>query len=425
MKESVETNRTKVLAILPAFIPSTHIDVITPLLDLHKVGLIEARISLEINVSIKDVKWCDVAVLCRNTEPLAAKWFWPLLEFDKPYIYDIDDNLLELKGDSPLVEYHNEPSQQKMLTEYIRLASLVRVYSAPMYDRVKELNENVIKVVAPVDFRLISPKERSPKTDIVKIVYATSRPDDYLADIFIPALKRIVQEYEDRVKIYFLGYSPPEFKETPNVVRESLVFNYEQYLRGFSRAGYDIGLAPLYNDIFHRSKTNNKFREYGACRIAGIYSDVDVYASCVVNNKTGLLVDNDPEAWYQGIASLIENHELRLSIQKDAYKFVQQNYSQSAFADLWYKQIVQMKHSRREKDYREIYQLTYYQGKKYWFLYNHWKWLSKRVENNIRDIGKFGISFVMAKVANYIRTQWTFFRIQLRLVGNRFRLFKD
>ena len=99
----------------------------------------------------------------------------------------------------------------------------------------------------------------------------------------------------------------------PNVRHHGLIYGYDRYLRRFSRAGYDIGLAPLPDDVFHRSKSNNKFREYGASRVAGIYSHNDAYSNCVEHEVSGLLVSNDAGHWYDALERLIEDEALRLA----------------------------------------------------------------------------------------------------------------
>ena len=140
--------RIRVLAILPALIPSTIIDVVTPLIDLNKSRQVAAKITVETFVRKQDIEWCDIVVLCRNIHPNTAGWFNHVLKLGKPYIYDIDDNFFDIPADTPLGKYHREPSRIKMLKEYIRLANLVRVYSMPMYDRTQKLNRNTIKVTA-------------------------------------------------------------------------------------------------------------------------------------------------------------------------------------------------------------------------------------------------------------------------------------
>lgn len=331
----------KVLAILPGIIPSTIIDVITPLTDLHKIGAIDTRIIVENFVKKKDIHWCDIIVLCRNICPDTAWWFLYALELSLPYIYDIDDNFFEIPKGNPLATYYRESSRQAMLKEYMRLARLVRVYSFPMYIQAKKINKNVEQIVAPIDWRLIKPPRKDASNGIVRIVYATSRSEDNLSEIFKPSLKKILEKYSNQVEMHFLGYNPEEFRKFKNVYYHPLNLDYKSYLKSFSSAGYDIGLAPLLNDVFHRSKTNNKFREYGASQIAGIYSNVDIYSTCVTHYESGLLIENDTDAWFQSMETLIVNPSMRRNIQKHAFEFVKKNYSQEAFAEQWRQQILQ------------------------------------------------------------------------------------
>lgn len=326
----------KVLAVLPGFIPSTQINIITPLLDLCILRNLDFRLQLESTVKAKDVDWADIVILCRNTEPGQA-WFQRVLQQKKRYIYDIDDNFFDISGDSPEAIYHRSPERLDMFAQYLRHASLVRVYSEPLHSRVLTINTKVVKVVPPMDFRHI--RSRRDSSDTVKIVYATSRIHDELFSIFLPAVERILLEYNNKVEVYFLGFTPPSLRKRPHVHSIPMMWNYPAYLRRFSSAGYDIGLAPLLDDVAHRSKTNNKFREYGACRIAGIYSNVDVYASCVRQYETGILVSNHEKDWYDALVLLIENSHLRKKIQSAAYEFVRDNYSQDEFVKDWAGQI--------------------------------------------------------------------------------------
>jgi len=321
---------------MPGFMPSTQMNVIAPLLILHASHNIYFRLQLESTVKIKDLEWADVILLCRNTEPSQA-WFQDMLQRNKPYIYDIDDNFFEIAGDSPDARYHRSPERLDMFTQYLRWASLVRVYSEPMRSRVLAINPRVVKVVPPVDFRHICPRRSSDNR--IKIVYATSRAHDELFSIFLPALEKILENYSTKIEVYFLGFTPPSLRKHPRVHSVPMIWDYPAYLRNFSSAGYDIGLAPLLDDVFHRSKTNNKFREYGACQVAGIYSNVDVYASCVQQYETGILVANRTEDWYDALVLLIENPALRQKIQSAAYEFVRKNYSQDEFVKNWLSQI--------------------------------------------------------------------------------------
>src|SRR6266498_6090372 len=98
--------KPKILAIVPGLIPSTIINVVTPVVDLHRSGRIIARVAMEPYVSERDFEWCDLVILCRNTDPQTGPWFLQLLRANKPYIYDIDDNFFELPPDTLSGQYH-------------------------------------------------------------------------------------------------------------------------------------------------------------------------------------------------------------------------------------------------------------------------------------------------------------------------------
>jgi glycosyltransferase involved in cell wall biosynthesis len=323
----------KILAILPALIPSTTILVVEPLMHLVNLGHIELRVRLEyLYVRHSDLEWADLVVFCRNTEPV-----YNVLEtvssFGKPYIYELDDNFFELSLDLPEGKYHRTPERISQLENYIQNASLVRAYSLPLEMRIRQYTPNVKFVKAPVNLFSVPSVPPKRRSENLKIVFSTSRTiSDDLSQIFVKDISRILKEYGNRVEVHFWGFIPEELKGLPSVKFHRFMPNYKKYLQAMYKEGYDIGLAPMKNDLFHNSKTNNKFREYGACWIAGIYSNTDIYSNCVIDGKNGLLVSNKEGSWYQAIARLMSDSHLRQSIQADARTLVEREYSLHSFA---------------------------------------------------------------------------------------------
>lgn len=334
-------SRPRVLAILPAIIPSTEICVLKPLVRLHRARRIQARITLEYLPCRRKLGWADVVVFCRNFEPPYAYLIDLLMSRNIPFIYDLDDNFFEI----PLNQdgrYYRNPERLATLTRFLKSAELVRVYSEPLREKAATLNQKVEKVLGPIDWSLISSPKKHPDTQIVKIVYATSRFHDDLYMAFLPALHRVLMEYPERVEAHFWGVKPPPSVKSPGFFCHPIISSYDGFMREFSRSGYDIGLAPLPNDIFHRSKTNNKFREYGACRIAGIYSNTEVYSSCVTDGESGLLVSDEPHSWYTAMKRLIEDPPLRERIKDQAEAYVRTHYSEEGFENVWMTQILEV-----------------------------------------------------------------------------------
>jgi hypothetical protein len=332
--------RPRVLAVLPGFIPSTMITTVKPLVQLHRAGRVKARITLESLTAPGDIRWADLVVFGRNVEPAYASLLDAALARRIPILYDLDDNLFEIQPDCDPTGHFRSPELQAMLTEYVQAASLVRVYSKPLAARIAALNPRVERTFAPVDLKLLPAAPATRAADDISIVFVTSRIRDELSQIFLPALSRVLQAFAGRVTAHFWGDKPPLLP--PGAVYHRPICHYEHFLRRFSRAGFQIGLAPLRDDVFCRSKTNNKFREYGACGIAGIYSNFAVYADCVSDGETGLLVENHPDRWHEAMLRLIEDRPLRSGIQERARAYVREHYSQEKFEQLFLRQIEEL-----------------------------------------------------------------------------------
>jgi len=326
-----------VLARLPGIMPSTLMDVVKPMLTLQRQGRIRFWCSLEIYPWTAAEPF-DLVIFCRNLEP-RYQLLDRLLSLGKPYIYDLDDNFFEIPPELAEASYYREPARLEQLRRYIQSANLVRVYSPALREQLQDLTSRAELVSAPLDWSAIVHPAHRASSDLVKIVYATSRQEDDLYRIFAPALHRLLKELPGRLQITFWGSSPPEFRSYPNVIFRPYTANYDRYLRRFSRLGFDIGLAPLPDSPFYRSKTENKFREYAACQIAGIYSDTEVYRRVVQPGISGLLVENTPEAWYQALHSLASDPGLRQRVAQQARQQAERLFPPGDFESVWWEQI--------------------------------------------------------------------------------------
>lgn len=328
----------RVLAILPGFMPSTLMCVVRPFLGLQQAGHIRFHIALEAYFDVAALQSADLVVFCRNVEPRYSYILEAVQAHHVPYVYDIDDNLYEVPASVADGQYYRAPERTALLTRYLKSADLVRVYSSGLLEKFFPLNARTCQVSTVLDWRLIR-QRRALQGEKIKIVYTTSRRDDHLFPIFTQALQQILRDYSGRVEAHFLGFQPAEFRGMPDTHYRKYTPNYDRYLHRFSQAGYDIGLAPMLDDSFHRAKTNNKFREYGACEIAGIYSDVPLYSEWIENGATGLLVENTAEAWYSAMAKLIEDPGLRRQISKLTRDKIKELYSEERFEQHWWEQI--------------------------------------------------------------------------------------
>lgn len=238
-----------------------------------------------------------------NLQPLLKM----MQQFNISYLYYLDDNFWEIKSDSPLGELYQDETVKKTLTDFISGASCVITGSNYLKDYVKKFNKQVVYIKPAFSFDLIKNSQQHPKSNLIKILYSGSLYRDADFQFVIPALKKILNDYAGKIKIYFHGYVPESLKNFSDVIYDENFYPYEDYIKKQYQENYSIGLAPLTPSLSNYSKTNLKYREYGACQIAGIYSAQPPYTDCVINNKTGLLVNATEQDWYQAIKLLIDN----------------------------------------------------------------------------------------------------------------------
>ena len=211
----MQSFRPRVLAILPGFIPSTMITVIQPLLDLDREGFLQSRITLESLANKGDIHWADLVIFSRNVSPKYQPLMDAILSKGIPFVYDLDDNLFDIPYDTLLGQYHRAEQQQAMMIRYIQHASLMRVYSEVMRQRCLPLNPNTVRVVTPIDWRQIRHPVAKSSPDKIKVVYATSRVDDQLFQVFMPAVERILNHYPGRVEFFMWGSFPSYYRKLP------------------------------------------------------------------------------------------------------------------------------------------------------------------------------------------------------------------
>ena len=79
----------------------------------------------------------------------------------------------------------------------------------------------------------------------------------------------------------------------------------------------DIGICPVIDDNFNRSKSELKFLEFSAMKVPTVCSHV-TYWHAVKHAKTGFLAKNNKE-WFEYLCELIEKPELRKQMGEKAY----------------------------------------------------------------------------------------------------------
>ncbi|MBP9713227.1 MAG: glycosyltransferase [Sterolibacterium sp.] len=251
-------------------------------------------------------------------------------------IYTLDDNLLDISLDEEGIVIAED--QHRATRYFIREADGVIVSTPALAERLSHLNEQIRVVPNALDERLFLadetsigclPADRSATREPVILGYmGTLTHSADLAMLYEP-LRSLFSRYGERVRFEIIGVSQDGKKlqtllgRNVRLLDPGEAVHYEQFARWFSEhARWDIGLAPLTERSFNRYKSDIKFLDYGVLGIPGVYSNVGPYPASVVHEQTGLLVANQPEAWFAALSRLIEDAALRQQIGGAARSYV-------------------------------------------------------------------------------------------------------
>jgi glycosyltransferase involved in cell wall biosynthesis len=133
--------------------------------------------------------------------------------------------------------------------------------------------------------------------------------------IIAPALERLKRDFTYQVDIDIIGVTASG--ELPaGVNRVGVSANGSQSYPGFvnwltAMPAWDIGLVPLADTPFNRSKSVIKTFDYAAMGLTVLASDMPVYRGSLADRTGGMLVPNDAESWYAALSLLVRDRQTR------------------------------------------------------------------------------------------------------------------
>ncbi|RPI82345.1 MAG: glycosyltransferase family 1 protein [Nitrosopumilales archaeon] len=258
-----------------------------------------------------------------------------------PFIYAIDDNLLELR--SEILDWDITSEKEKVVEFFLEEADGVIVTTERLQQKFSPYNTKILVVPNALDENLIFPARfKSPDnnkkevsgsnqySDLITIGYMGTFTHDSDLLFILPALENIIDKYKGHVKLQLLGGVGRTniVNELDRIGCERIRLSpqnmeYTKFLPWFtSTINWDISISPLRDTPFTRGKSDIKFLDYCAIGSAGVFSNVEAYSQSVENLMTGILVNNTPDEWYSAIEILIEDIKLRQKIRSNAWNYL-------------------------------------------------------------------------------------------------------
>ena len=323
----------QILCVVQTPLPSVEISIIRPFNYLQKEKKIRWQLVLENDFTPGLLEGVDLVVFHRNCRPNCLRILHAVKDAGLPVLYELDDHYLAMPEDLPIGRYMRLPQIVRTLETLLRSADLVKVGSQEMIPFARERNPQVVSHPYAVDTSVFRNLQKTSHRHLL-VGYAGSVNHSRDLALIAGVIPRISREFPD-LRWEFIGCLPEGVQPGANLKFSGFLPSYDEFLTTLYRRNWDIGLAPLLDTVYNRCKTDNKFREYGACGIAGIYSAIPPYTTSVQHEITGLLTANTEDAWYHALKKLISGDTFRKSIANNTQKWVLKNNSLPVIAGLW------------------------------------------------------------------------------------------
>lgn len=220
-------------------------------------------------------------------------------------VWETDDDLWSVDPVNKRAAKLFTPEFLKGLEFCVRSSRMVTVTNDHLAERMSRFNPNVVVVPNMIDDAL--PKMQRVRREIPTIGWAggdSHRRD--LARIAGP-LHRIVRTTD--AVVHTIGQDFTDTLRLPEGRHRHTGWE-AKLIKYYAALDFDIGLAPIEDTEFTRSKSYIKALEYGALGIPVIASDVGPYREYVEDGVTGFLVRKESE-WIDRMQLLIGDPELR------------------------------------------------------------------------------------------------------------------
>lgn len=228
---------------------------------------------------------------------------WRRLSARHKLVYETDDDVFTIDPTNAAAFLTHDAEVIDAVEFAATIADMVTVSTEPLAEVMRRYNLNVVVLPNHIDGRLLDIQR--PRRDRVTVGWAGG--DSHVRDfeLVAPQLRRFL-ERNPSVDFHNVGTSYLKMFKLPgrNSPWRADIFDY------YRGVDFDIGIAPLADTVFNRSKSAIKALEYGALGIPVVASDVGPYRDYVIDGKTGYLIRHEHE-WAKRLRELVNDEAMR------------------------------------------------------------------------------------------------------------------
>ena len=289
---------------------------------LHRTGLAETAIDFG-RFQKEFVDWADVVVVQR----VLGKGIKHMIHYchmkNKKVVFELDDNVWCFP-DSP--EYQDKQAKEipGLTTDIINKCDAVTVSTQAIADSVMKESKTPVSIIPnALDFDRW--KMMNIRHDHFLVGWAGGYYHVQDLEMIVSGLKEIISRNK-KATLVFLGCCPMQLlTDCPDRVFLQEFVNIELFPKTMAVMKFDIGLAPLYQTEFAKSRSNIRLLQYSALQIPSVVSHWGEYGKMIDNGFPAVSVKNGN--WTEAIQELIDNPEKRLEMGRNAQQYVISRYN--------------------------------------------------------------------------------------------------
>lgn len=278
-------------------------------------------------------------------DKIAAAIFYYAQKHGKKVVIDCDDNYLDVPESNLLYDtFKRGKKDRAFLTTILSFADAITVSTEPLKERIfnhiKKIHGIEKKIYVLPNMNDLSIWEH-PKPERKGVVIGYSGSNSHHDDLkmVLPSLIEVMKR-NDNVSIEMIGAIGKKevskyFDDIPQKMRNRFglvpaTATFKEYPLWLASQGWDIGIAPLVDTLFTRSKSHIKWLEYSSCKIPTVASRVYPYSmpcggiETIKDGETGFLVKQNE--WVDVLDELVKNESKRKKIGEQAYQYVKDNW---------------------------------------------------------------------------------------------------
>lgn len=271
------------------------------------------------------IAWADVIVL---QEVLLPLWLLKQIrDSGKRLIFDFSDPI-HLTNEAETSKIGRLLHTYQALPRFratLQAADHVLVENESLVALAEQYGCQVGVMRGPINTDFFKPRSQSPDRNSINIGWTGSpKTFHHLAPI-VPVLEQIGRAFP-KVRLTLVGANP----QTRFNYISSRVIPWQLEKEAEIVADFDIGLFYLSPTTWEKARGGGKLLVYMAAGVPIVAAPTGIGGQIVADGLCGLLAD-EPQEWYDALASLITDHTLRQKLGREGRQRAVHCYSHEAY----------------------------------------------------------------------------------------------